>query len=311
MVFLSTSSRAHSISGMILAAFSFALLTFVDTIFKLIVVNHPIYQILATHGCFALIPILAWAALTGGPRRLHTTRLAKHLIRGSISVASAFAAVFAYSRLPLTDFYAIVFAGPLLVTAMSSFWLGETIGRQRWLAIGTGFVGIWIVTHSFGQMVDPGLGGSDTNILLGQLAAFASVFCYALSVIMVRHMRTRETNLAFSLYGYIATITISGCLWFLHLKDMPPAMDWSDVAHLALSGSLAGIASICMMTAYHRTPVSLVAPFQYTQIIWAAIVGYLLWMQLPDVNLVLGAALVMASGLFIIYSEVRLKEKES
>jgi len=77
---------------------------------------------------------------------------------------------------------------------------------------------------------------------------------------------------------------------------------------LAMSGMLAGIATICLMTAYHRTPVSLVAPFQYTQIIWGAIAGYVLWAHRPDARLVLGAVVVAACGLFVIYREMRVKD---
>lgn len=306
MIFVRFLSRSHSLAGMILAAFSFALLTLVDTLFKIVATGHPTYQILVTNGCFALIPILIWTFYTGGLKRLHTTRLAQHLLRGSISVASAFAAVYAYSRLPLTDFYAIVFAGPLLVTTMSSIFLGEMIGRRRWIAIFAGFLGVLVVTNPL-QHLGEQVAMPDRELLFGQIAAFVSVFCYSLSVIMIRHMRTGETNLTFSLYGYIASITISSCLWLFHLQDAPPSMGLMDVGHLALSGLLAGTASICLMTAYHRTPVSLVAPFQYTQIIWAAIVGYFLWSSFPDINLVVGAILVAASGLFVIYSEVRPK----
>jgi drug/metabolite transporter (DMT)-like permease len=83
-----------------------------------------------------------------------------------------------------------------------------------------------------------------------------------------------------------------------------------DLLHLSLSGTLAGIASICLMTAYHRTPVALVAPFQYTQIVWGALTGYLLWRQVPDLNLVLGATVVASSGLYVIYREMKFKDDD-
>jgi drug/metabolite transporter (DMT)-like permease len=284
---------------MTLAALAFALLTSVDTIFKLIAAGHPAHQILFVNACFALAPILVWVMLTGGLSRLRTLRLPQHLARGATSVLSAFAAIYAYSRLPLTDFYAIVFAGPLIVTALSAFWLGEEVDRGRWFAIGVGFAGILFIANPFIST------GQPTGIvLLGRFAAMISVFCYALSSVMIRRMRLGETNVAFSFYGYIAALFIGGALYAL--RGAPP-LALADIGYLMLSGTLAGISSICLMTAYHRTPVALVAPFQYTQIIWGAIAGYLIWRHVPDANLLMGALIVAGSGMFVIYREFKAR----
>ena len=294
-----------SLSGMALAASAFALQTSVDTFFKLVATGgHPAYQILVINGCFALVPILIWTMMTGGFKRLYTVRLPQHIARGAVSVMSAFAAIYAYSRLPLTDFYAIVFAGPLIVTAMSAFWLGEKIESARVLAILAGFAGILIVANPFDMHGATAI--SRIDVLAGRFAAFVSIFCYALSVIMVRRMRLGETNLSFCFYGYLVAIAIgAGFLW---LRGAPP-LDGKTIALLACSGTLAGISSICLMTAYHRTTVSLIAPFQYTQIVWGAVAGYLLWAQMPNMRLITGAAVVAASGLFVIYREFSLPER--
>lgn len=299
---LTQSSAEHSnLPGMALAAAAFALLTSVDTIFKLVATGHPAHQILLVNACFAMVPILGWTFLTGGLRRLQTQRVGQHLARGSASVMSAFAAIFAYSRLPLTDFYAIVFAGPLIVTVLSVFWLGEKVGIRRWSAIVIGFCGIVIVVNPF----EAGTGPQGNLVIVGRFAALVSVFCYALSTIMVRRMRLGETNMTFSFYGYVACALITGILFLLRGG---PDLYVQDILHLALSGSLAGVSSICLMTAYHRTPVALVAPFQYTQIIWGAVAGYVLWAHVPDMRLVIGASIVAGSGLFVIYRELKLKE---
>jgi drug/metabolite transporter (DMT)-like permease len=85
-------------------------------------------------------------------------------------------------------------------------------------------------------------------------------------------------------------------------------MHADDFAHLALSGCLAGLSSICLMTAYHRSPVAVVAPFQYTQIFWGALAGWLLWQQVPDGHLIIGAIIVAVSGLYVIYREMRVPD---
>jgi drug/metabolite transporter (DMT)-like permease len=296
------SSRAQQtpLAGTMLAAAAFALMTSVDAIFKLMSAGHPAYQILLVNGGFASIPIIGWAILTGGRERLHTGRPFLHLTRGAISVISAFCAIYAYSRLPLTDFYAIIFTGPLIVAAMSALWLGETIDKGRWLAIATGFIGALVVMNPLGHGAHSG-----REFTAGRMAAILSVFCYALSVVMVRRMRLGESNLAFPFYGYIAAITMGGGL--LVLCGGPP-MHAGDYAHLALSGVLAGTSSICLLTAYQRSPVALVAPFQYTQIFWGALAGWLLWRHVPDVRLIFGAAIVAVSGLYVIYREMNLTD---
>jgi drug/metabolite transporter (DMT)-like permease len=273
-------------------------LTGSDAIFKLLSTGHPGYQILAVSGLFALIPIFTRAWMMGGIQRLSTTRPLLHLLRACIGVLSTLAAIYAYERLPLTDYYAIVFSGPLLVTVLSSFWLGEKTDRARWIAIGAGFCGIVAVTNPF----QAGAFDSDSTAMIGRLAAFVSVFCYALSVIMVRRMRGGESSLAFAFFGY--SVAIAGGLVFWLVRDTPP-MDSNNVAHLALSGLLGGIGNICLMEAYHRAPIALVAPFQYTQIFWGAIVSYVLWQTLPDSSLITGASIVIASGLFVLYRDLR------
>ena len=298
---LSTRSEHSPLTGMMLAAISFALLTAVDTIFKLMADGHPAYQILLVNACFASLPIVGWALITGGFGRLHTDRPLLHLVRGSVSVVSAFCAIYAYSRLPLADYYAIVFSGPLIVTALSAFWLHEHVDRARWFAVLIGFLGVVLVAHPFHNGSQHGLAAMG-----GRLAALLSVFCYSLSVIMIRRMRMGESNLAFAFYGYIASAHHQ---WHINARRRRPAdVHASDIAHLALSGTLAGAASICMMTAYQRSPVALVAPFQYTQIFWGGLAGWLLWAHLPDKHLMAGAFIVAASGLFVIYREMRVPE---
>ncbi len=299
---LAISRSEHTpLAGMMLAAVAFALLTSSDAIFKLMASGHPAHQILLVNGSFAVLPIIGWALLTGGLGRLSTSRPFLHLMRGSISVISAFCAIYAYSRLPLTDFYAIVFSGPLIVTALSAFWLGESIDRERWIAIGVGFFGIVLIAHPSGAGRVP----SGMTAMAGRLAALLSVFCYAMSVIMIRRMRLGESNLAFSFFGYVASTAIGGTLLLLH--GAPP-LHLSDFVHLSLSGCMAGISSICLMTAYQRSSVALVAPFQYTQIFWGALAGWLIWGQTPGHRLLMGAAIVALSGLFVIYREMKILE---
>jgi drug/metabolite transporter (DMT)-like permease len=296
---------------MALAAVAFALLSSVDTVFKLLAAKgHPACQLLLINACFALVPILLWTMATGGLSRLATVRLPQHVARGVTSAVSAFAAIYAYSRLPLTDFYAIVFAGPLVVTGLGAFWLGEALDARRWCAILFGFFGILVVTNPLASPLlhlrHMAISAEQSAAMLGRFAAFISVFCYALSVIMIRRMRGFESNISFSFYGYLSSLPISGALC---LALGMPDIAWEDVGLLALSGTMGGISSICIMTAYHRTPVALVAPFQYTQIIWGALAGFFIWQHVPSHHLMAGSVVVALSGLYLIHREMRAKSE--
>jgi drug/metabolite transporter (DMT)-like permease len=285
-------------TGIVLGAFAFALLTGADTCFKLASPGHPAYQILTVSGVFALLLIFFRAATGGGAKLLGTSRPALHLLRAGVGVMSTFAGIYAYSHLALTDYYAIVFAGPLLVTALSALWLKEKVDRARWVAIAAGFCGVLVVANPFAASD----AATPTDALIGRLAAGASIFCYAVSVIMVRRMRTGEQSMTFALFGYSVSIVGGLTLWLIF--DTPP-LGVGDVALLALGGCLGGAGTLCVMEAYYRAPAALVAPFQYTQIFWGALASYALWHLLPGPSLVAGAVIVAASGLFILRRDLR------
>jgi drug/metabolite transporter (DMT)-like permease len=301
---LQTPSPEHGkLSGMLLAGTAFALLSSVDTIFKLMATGHPIYQIIFINGVFALVPVVLWACLTGGTKRLQTTRPLQHLLRGAIAVFSAFCSVFAYSRLPLPDFYSIVFVGPLTVTTLSAFWLKEQVDWTRWTAIILGFIAIFLTVNPLDASLTPKF--EHTSYMIGRLAALAGVTCYSLSVLLVRRMRTGETNLTFSFYGYLSALIITSIFWII---KGAPDLTINHIMHLALSGTLAGVASICLMTAYHRTPAALIAPFQYTQLAWGILAGYVFWDHLPTLRLLIGSSVVITCGLFVIYREIKNRD---
>jgi drug/metabolite transporter (DMT)-like permease len=291
---------SHALLGAGLALAAFALNSTVDVILKLVAAGHPFYQVIAVNGSIAMLPVLLGVALTGGTHKLRTARLGRHLFRGCFGCAAAFLAVLAYAHIPLTDFYAIIFAGPIIATTLSALWLKEHIDWTRWLAIALGFGGILIITNPLGSNPTP---DHHSWLFMGRLAALGSVTCYVIAMLMVRRMRHTESNLAFSFYGYCVTV---GLAWLLLLALGGPPLQQTELLQLLLSGTMGGIGSICMMTAFQKAPVALVAPFQYTQIVWGAFYGWLIWHHLPDWRLAIGAVIVMASGLYVLYRELRV-----
>ena len=280
--------RHTAIKGIAFAASGFALFVVVDSLAKLLSAGYPLHQILFSNALFGLIPVMILAGIGGGAQRLRTRRLRLHLLRGLFSLATAYAAFFAYSRMSLADAYAIIFAGPLLVTVLSVPLLGEVVGWRRWTAVVVGFVGVLV-------MLRPGSG----IFGVGAVGAFAAAMFYALSVTMVRRMAAGESSASFAFYGLGTSAVVCGALLFWQARPPAPA----DLPLFGAGGLIMGCALICLVSAYRSAPVAVVAPFHYTQIVWGAVIGYLVWGDVPHEAAIVGGSLVIASGLYILHRE--------
>jgi len=279
-------------AGILMAAISFGMFSFMDVLIKIGASRYAVPQVLFFHTLFSLIPILAYAAFKGGIwANIRTQRPGMHALRACISVTGSFCAVYAYSRLPIADAYALGFAAPLFITALSVPILKEQVGWRRWTAVGVGFIGILV-------MLRPGAGIID----LGAFAALGGALCYSLGMIIARLMRGTEKAVSFAFYSCIATLTVSG-------SSLPAV--WVTPAPVDLllplaSGALGGAAIILLLNAFRTAPAAVVAPFQYSQMIWGILYGYLFFGDLSDGWLFVGAAIVIGSGLYILYRETML-----
>jgi len=270
-------------------------LSLMDVAIKWLSADFHTLQILFFRSIFALIPLWFLIARSGGLPALRTRRPFAHLLRGLVGTATAFSFFFSFAYLPLADAYAIAFASPLFVTALSIPLLGERVGIRRWAAVAVGFVGVLLV-------VRPGAGGAESFVSIGAAAALAGAFGYALMVGLIRlHSRT-ESPAAITLYPTLVTLAVSGLL--VRAVWTPPGP--ADLALLALTGFLGGIGTILLAAALRSGPVAVVAPFEYTAMAWGVLFGFAIWNELPDAWVWSGTAIVVASGLYILHREHRL-----
>jgi len=281
-------TSAHPGWSMLMAVLAFALYSTMDMMVKLLTGHLRVTQILFSAGVVGLLPILVMVRRRGGWSQLRTQRLRWHLARGSIGVLGAACSFYAYSRLPLADAYAIAFSAPLFITMLSVPLLGEHVGWRRWSAVGIGFLGVVI-------MLRPGAG----IFGLGSVAALGGAVGHAGSVLLVRHLRRTETLAAQMFYPTCVTIVATGLT--LPWAWTPPSPgEW--LLLLAI-GACSGVAGICLVTAYRGASATIVAPFQYTQMLWGMAYGFLLWRQTPDTQMLLGAMIVVCTGLYILHRE--------
>jgi len=278
-------------SGIALGALAFGLFSIMDALVKWLSATYPVPQLVVFNALFALIPIAVMVVRRGGLLQLRTGRLHLHLLRGALGMLGTLLAFHAYSGLPLADAYAIIFATPLLITALSVPILGEAVGWRRWSAVVVGFAGVLI-------MLRPGL----APIGACNLAALGAACASACSILLVRKLSVTETTTSIALYSSLTVLVVMSALF--GRTFIVPGL--ADLALMAASGLLGGSALLILIAAYRRSPAALVAPFQYTQMLWAIVLGALFWGDLPEAAMLLGAAVIAASGLFILYREAAL-----
>jgi drug/metabolite transporter (DMT)-like permease len=275
--------------GIGLALLAFALFSSMDAMIKWLSADYPVHQMLFFNAAFGLLPVALMTRRAGGLRELRTHRIGLHLLRAGCGMIGGFCAFTAYSLMPLADAYAFIFTTPLLITVLSIPLLGETVRWRRWSAVLVGFIGVLI-------MLQPGNGSFDFAAGAAMLAATAS----ALSIILVRKLSATETTASIAFYSNAVVAMVMACL--LPIGFVPPTLP--DLALMALAGLTGGAALLCLIAGYRRAQAAVVAPFQYSQMLWGVVLGWLLWGDLPATAVAIGATIVVASGLYILYREV-------
>ncbi len=244
-------------------------------------------QIVFFRYLFGLLPValVVWHA---GWRDLRTSRPFVHILRGMMMFTALTLFFRGLRDVPLAEGIAVAFTAPLFVTALSAPVLGERVGPQRWGAVLAGFIGMLV-------MLRPGTGAFRPD----SLYIIAAAFCFAAVMVFTRRFSRTETNAA--IYAY-STITACLCtLPFLGFTWVAPG-DGHLLKFIQL-GMIGGAASFLMIVAYRNAPAAVNAPFDYIALLWSALWGWVIWHETPDTLVWLGAAIVVAAGLYITYRE--------
>jgi drug/metabolite transporter (DMT)-like permease len=230
-----------------------------------------------------------------GKVRLRVNLPGAQLVRGAMMVVSALFFIFALRFLPIADAAAVGFVSPLLITALSVPMLGEVVGLRRWTAIAVGFIGVLIV-------IRPGTGTFQPAAFL----VLASSLAWAVATILTRRIAGRDDASATMMWAAMVGL----CLLSVAVPFVYVGPSWSDIALNVALGTFATIGQYWMLLAYRNAPASLLAPFNYVQLIWSTASGWMVFGTLPDEMTLLGAAIITASGLYTIHRErIRARER--
>lgn len=261
-----------------------------DLCAKGLLADYSLGQFVFLRSLIGLAIFLLLARQFGGAGSLMTRRWPWHLLRTLLATGAMFGFFYGLARMPLVDALTLGFTAPLMVTALSVPMLGEHVGWRRWAAVVVGFIGVLIILRP---------GGGDFS-----LAAFAvlfAAFCYASLAITARKLAATESSYALSVYVITGPMIVSAYVLSRGAWTAPDTAGW---LLFLLAGSCSVIAWIGIIGGYRRAAPALLAPFEYTALVGGAIAGYLIWDEIPDRWVIVGATIIIASGLFVVYREV-------
>lgn len=242
--------------------------------------GYSTFQITFTNGCIGLTALVAWMLATGNLPKVKT-REPLLLAYVAVSLVTCYCLFSAYGMGKIAEVSTVVASAPLMIAPLSYIFLHERMTRQQALLSVFGFLGVLLVLKP-----RPDIGDYQPLLL-----ALGGAFAFSLSQIFVKKLTGRVYTLAFTFYFYSALVLIAGCL----AHFVPVTMKAAPV--FALSGACDVTSLVLLYTAYHHAPASLVAPFNYSNILWTAVFGYILWAETLDAWTLGGAACIIAAGI--------------
>jgi drug/metabolite transporter (DMT)-like permease len=265
---------------------------------------YPVGQVVFFRSAFAIVPVVVIFAWRGElEAAVRMGRPFGHAGRGLTAIGGMFCNFSALARLPIVDATAISFAAPLITVALAAVMLKERVRVYRWSAVIVGFVGVMV-------MLLPHLRGSTAALAgdaIGGVYGLAGAFFSALSIIQTRHLTKSETTSSIVFY-FSLICTVAGLVTWPFGWNTPSGTELAALIGIGLCG---GLAHIVLTESYRWAPASLVAPFDYTSMLWALVLGYLAFGELPTALGFLGAAIIVGAGLFVIWREQRLRAERA
>jgi drug/metabolite transporter (DMT)-like permease len=290
----------------VLSTVCFALM---NLFIKLASDGYPTGEIIFARSFFGVVPVLVLAAATTGLLSAFRTRnLTGHLVRGAVGGTGMVLGFVSIGLLPLASSTAIGYATPLMTVILGAALLGEVVRVHRWTAVIIGLVGVFLILSDYIH----GTAGAESTSLLGAAAGLAATLTAALVTIHIRQMHRTETSNAivtyFSLFCTLMSFASIPLGWLV------PALAWrmpdaGDAMLLIATGLVGGLGQVTMTQSLRYAEVSSVAPFNYLTLIWTIFLGYFTFGDVPTQAMLAGSAIVVASGLYVIYRERQLARR--
>ncbi|MCJ7452083.1 MAG: DMT family transporter [Steroidobacteraceae bacterium] len=281
--------QTNNLRGIALMLLSVAVFSVMDALLKVLAEHYAPMQVAFLRGVTSLPFVLTPILLRGRVERLRIVNLRLHLFRGALGVLMLGSFIFAVRESSLATTYSIFMCAPLVVAALSVPMLGETVGRHRWAAICVGLAGVLLMLRPAGG----------NWISIGSLAAVVAALCYSLAVITLRVLSRTDTNESM-VFWLMAMLSVGAGL--LSISGWRPLQqpDWPLLLGLGLAGA---IGQYLITEAFRNAPVAVVTPLEYTALVWGVVLDFSIWHVLPGAATLLGGAIVVGAGLYLIRRE--------
>jgi len=278
---------SSALTGVLLALSGFAVFSAHDALVK-VLSDYSIFQIIFFAMLFGYVPFSLAMVSSERPQSLKPVNLTLVLLRSILTVGGLCFGFLSFSLLPMVETYVLLFCTPLIISILAIVFLGETIALIRWVAIILGLLGVIIVLR-------PSLDTIETGHLFG----FCAAICGAGAAIISRKIGHMENAATLIIFPLIANILVTGSMLYFVYQPMP----LNDLALMFLIGTLGLTGQLLVLLAYRSAPAGLIAPTQYSQVIWAILLGSLFFGESIDGFVILGSAITVASGLLILWRE--------
>jgi drug/metabolite transporter (DMT)-like permease len=281
----------------VMSAFLFAVMS---VLVRYLGDRYPVGEVVFFRSACAVLPVVIIYAWRGElEAAIRTGRPFAHVGRGVTAVGAMFCNFSSLARLPVVDATAISFVSPLITVALSAVVLKERVRVYRWSAVIVGFIGVLVM---LAPRLDIGNSAVAATGAVGAALGLMGAFFSAGSTVQTRALTASETTSSIVLYFSLICALVGLCTW--PFGWITPT--WPELAALVVIGIFGGLAHILLTESYRLAPASLVAPFDYTSMLWALLLGFLVFHEVPSALVFLGAAIIAGAGLFVIWRERQL-----
>lgn len=287
--------------------------SFQDVIIKQLSANYPVHELVFVRGLVATPLLLLLVHFESGFASLRTDHVMLHIVRSLLMFCSYLFFYLAIAAIPITEAISLFFTAPLFITAMAVPFLGEKVGLRRWLGVIVGFIGVLI-------MMRPGVGTFEPALILALLSAFT----YSTSQLLSRRLGMTDPASTMAFYTAMIFTYVGGLMGLtIHLTGFAPSdhpslefllkpwkmPDGLEFAMMFVIGLISAMGFYLLSQAYRIGTANTVAPFEYTSMLWAVILTYLVWGVTPDLYTLVGALVIVAAGIYVLNRESIRRKK--
>ncbi|MDH3984175.1 MAG: DMT family transporter [Gammaproteobacteria bacterium] len=266
-----------------------------DLCAKQILQAYPLVQFVLLRSGIAMLIMLALAPRFGGYETLRSKEIGWHVVRTLFAIGAMYGFFYGLARMPLVNALTLGYTAPLIMTVLASIFLDETIGWRRWTAVSVGFAGVLIILR-------PGSG----EFSIAAAAVLIAAFCYACQAITARRLSATESTLALSFYVVVGPLAVAIAIIDTDTWLSPDPAGWVLFCAAAVASIIAWVGFV---NGYRAVSPATLAPLEYIALVGGAVAGFLIWDEVPDRWVIMGALIIISSGVFVVYrSEARKAE---